>query len=91
MWLVNGLSYSYWLNFTAFLLLFVRVLLDAFARRHEAQKIYLRQAAAQRWIEYREQILVGGRPNSKNQVLLRQVDNQLRVVRRRPLLIISMS
>ncbi|PSR98955.1 hypothetical protein BD289DRAFT_361686 [Coniella lustricola] len=56
-----------------------QVLLDAFARRHEAQKIYLRQAAAQRWIEYREQILVGGRPNPKNQVLLRQVDNQLRV------------
>ncbi|KAF3760640.1 hypothetical protein M406DRAFT_334267 [Cryphonectria parasitica EP155] len=55
-----------------------QVLLDAYARRHEAQKIYLRQAAAQRWIECREQILMGGRPNSKNQAMLRQADHRLR-------------
>lgn len=57
-----------------------RVLLDAYARRHEAQKIYLRQAAAQRWIEYREQVLQGGRPTSRNQSQLRHYDHQLRAV-----------
>lgn len=55
-----------------------QVLLDAFARRHEAQKIYLRQAAAQRWVDYREQVLNGGRPHSGNQSQLRQIDQQLR-------------
>ncbi|ROV90581.1 hypothetical protein VSDG_07422 [Cytospora chrysosperma] len=55
-----------------------QILLDAFARRHEAQKILLRQAAAQRWIEYRGQILLGGRPNSGNQSPLRRCDQQLR-------------
>ncbi|GKT45041.1 uncharacterized protein ColSpa_05222 [Colletotrichum spaethianum] len=41
-------------------------LLDSFARRHECQKIYLRQAAAQRWISNRDGVLQGGRPNSRN-------------------------
>ncbi|KAI0017470.1 hypothetical protein F4780DRAFT_594065 [Xylariomycetidae sp. FL0641] len=54
------------------------VLLDAFARRHVAQKIYLRQAAAQRWIEYREQVLQGQRPNSAHRRSLRACDEQLR-------------
>lgn len=58
-----------------------QVLLDAFARRHEAQKIYLRQAAAQRWAESREMVLQGGRPSSRNQIQLSQVDLQLRAVR----------
>ena len=57
-----------------------RVALDAYARRHEGQKIYLRQAAAQRWIEWRQQILMGGRPHSGNQSQLRSCDHQLRVV-----------
>jgi hypothetical protein len=57
-----------------------RVHLDAYARRHEGQKIYLRQAAAQRWIEWREQILMGGRPNSDNEAQLRSCDQQLRAV-----------
>jgi hypothetical protein len=57
-----------------------RVNLDAFARRHEGQKIYLRQSAAQRWIDWRDQILMGGRPHSGNQTQLRAVDQQLRVV-----------
>lgn len=63
------------------------VLLDAYARRHEGQKIYLRQAAAQRWIEWREQILMGGRPHSGNHSQLRGCDQQLRSVslRRLPL------
>lgn len=56
------------------------VLLDAYARRHEGQKIYLRQAAAQRWIEWREQILMGGRPHSGNHSQLRGCDQQLRSV-----------
>lgn len=57
-----------------------RVLLDAYARRHEGQKIYLRQAAANRWIERREQILGGHRPNSGNRSALRANDQQLRAV-----------
>ncbi|KAM3426160.1 hypothetical protein MY4824_010085 [Beauveria thailandica] len=36
------------------------VLLDAYARRHEAQKIYLRQMAAQRCTSARKQILDAG-------------------------------
>ncbi|KAK0720929.1 hypothetical protein B0H67DRAFT_484896 [Lasiosphaeris hirsuta] len=55
-----------------------QVHLDAYARRHEGQKIYLRQAAAQRWIEWRDQILMGGRPHSGNTSQLRGVDQQLR-------------
>ncbi|KAI1171495.1 hypothetical protein F4777DRAFT_50930 [Nemania sp. FL0916] len=55
-----------------------QVLLDAIARRHEAQKIWLRQAAAQRWVENREQVLQGGRPNSANRSQLRACDEQLR-------------
>ncbi|KAI0407724.1 hypothetical protein F4802DRAFT_524887 [Xylaria palmicola] len=55
-----------------------QVLLDAIARRHEAQKIYLRQAAAQRWVEYREQVLQGQRPSSSTRRQLRACDEQLR-------------
>lgn len=57
-----------------------RVLLDAYGRRHEAQKIYLRQAASQRWIENRDQVLNGARPSSKNQSQLNLCDQQLRIV-----------
>merc|ERR1712054_466525 len=55
-----------------------QVHLDALARRHEAQKIYLRQQAAQRWIEWRDQVLQGGRPSSKNRAALHACDLQLR-------------
>ncbi|KAJ0157985.1 hypothetical protein CTA2_12590 [Colletotrichum tanaceti] len=55
-------------------------MLDSFARRHECQKIYLRQAAAQRWIGNRDGVLQGGRPNSRNGSHLRACDQQLRVV-----------
>jgi hypothetical protein len=58
-----------------------RVLLDAYSRRHEGQKIYLRQAAAQRWIEFRESILQGERQHSGNESQLRACDQQLRLVR----------
>ncbi|KAL2158234.1 hypothetical protein VTH06DRAFT_4554 [Thermothelomyces fergusii] len=52
--------------------------LDAFARRHEGQKIYLRQQAAQRWVNWRDQVLMGGRPHAGNQQQLLAVDNNLR-------------
>ncbi|KAH9892231.1 hypothetical protein F4778DRAFT_784598 [Xylariomycetidae sp. FL2044] len=55
-----------------------QVALDAYARRHEAQKIYLRQAAAQRWVEYRKHILQGRRPNSSHRRQLSACDEQLR-------------
>lgn len=61
-----------------------RILLDAYARRHEGQKILLRQAAAQRWIEYRDQILQGQRPHPGNHAQLQAIDNQLRVVSLHP-------
>ncbi|KAF6802309.1 hypothetical protein CSOJ01_11670 [Colletotrichum sojae] len=53
-------------------------LLDSFARRHECQKIYLRQAAAQRWVSNRDDVLQGGRPNARNQAHLLACDQQLR-------------
>ncbi|RYP47010.1 hypothetical protein DL768_006870 [Monosporascus sp. mg162] len=55
-----------------------RVLLDAYARRHEAQKIYLRQAAAQNWVQHREQVLQGQQPSSSHRRQLRACDTQLR-------------
>ncbi|KAI0885521.1 uncharacterized protein GGS22DRAFT_161135 [Annulohypoxylon maeteangense] len=55
-----------------------QILLDAFSRRHEGQKIYLRQAAAQRWIEYRNSVLQNQPPNSSHRRHLRACDEQLR-------------
>ncbi|AEO57105.1 hypothetical protein MYCTH_2117668 [Thermothelomyces thermophilus ATCC 42464] len=55
-----------------------QVLLDAYARRHEGQKIYLRQQAAQRWIDWRDQVLMGGRPHAGNQQQLGAIDDHLR-------------
>ncbi|PHH70347.1 hypothetical protein CDD83_5464 [Cordyceps sp. RAO-2017] len=55
-----------------------QVLLDAFSRRHEGQKIYLRQGAAQRWIESRDQVLQGRRPHPAVQPQLVACDHQLR-------------
>ncbi|KAL1902724.1 hypothetical protein Sste5346_001167 [Sporothrix stenoceras] len=54
-----------------------QVHLDALARRHQGQKIYLRQAAAQRWIEYRNAILQGKKPAAEHQAQLRACDEQL--------------
>ncbi|KAI0472917.1 hypothetical protein GGR56DRAFT_676964 [Xylariaceae sp. FL0804] len=54
------------------------ILLDSFARRHEARKILYRQAAAQRWVLHREQVLQGQRPNSLHRRPLRACDEQLR-------------
>ncbi|KAH6899720.1 hypothetical protein B0T10DRAFT_554299 [Thelonectria olida] len=55
-----------------------QVLLDAYARRHEAQKIYLRQAAAQEWVRRRSEIMAAGRSASKTESALRQNDRSLR-------------
>jgi len=57
-----------------------RVMLDAYARRHEGQKIYLRQAAAQRWIGWRDEVLQGQRPHTGHTSQLDACDAQLRVV-----------
>ena len=57
------------------------MLLDAYARRHEAQKIYLRQMAAQRCISARKQILDStGGPNPSNEFQLYALDAQLQQV-----------
>ncbi|KAM3511848.1 hypothetical protein MY11210_004466 [Beauveria gryllotalpidicola] len=54
------------------------VLLDAYARRHEAQKIYLRQMAAQRCTTARKQIIdSGGNPHQSNEAHLHNCDVQL--------------
>ncbi|KAI2606508.1 uncharacterized protein GGS25DRAFT_393887 [Hypoxylon fragiforme] len=55
-----------------------QILLDAYSRRHVARKIYHRQAAATRWVEYRENVLQGQRPNRANHRQLRACDDQLR-------------
>ena len=57
-----------------------RVLLDAYSRRHEAQKVYLRQAAVQRWIGWRDQVLQGERPHTGHTQHLAACDQQLRIV-----------
>ena len=62
------------------LLMCIRVLLDAYSRRHEGQKIYLRQAAAQRWVGWRDQVLQGQRPHAGHTEQLAACDAQLRAV-----------
>lgn len=58
-----------------------RVLLDAYARRHEAQKIYMRQIAAQRCILARKQVLdATGSPNASNEQQLYACDVQMQQV-----------
>lgn len=59
----------------------LRVLLDPYSRRHEAQKIYLRQCAAQRWISYRDGILQGQRPHARHAAHLAMIDQRLQDVR----------
>ncbi|TWU76957.1 hypothetical protein ED733_007216 [Metarhizium rileyi] len=55
-----------------------QVLLDAFSRRHQGQKIYMKQSAAKRWLEYRDLILQGQRPRPAIQHHLDACDSQLR-------------
>lgn len=57
-----------------------RVLLDAFSRRHEAQKIYERHGAIQRWIGCRDNVLCGQRPQTCHAAQLAACDRQLQTV-----------
>ncbi|TLD06432.1 uncharacterized protein PgNI_08082 [Pyricularia grisea] len=52
--------------------------LDAFSRRHESHKIWLRQGAAQRWVAARFQILQGRRPHARHSAQLKACDRALR-------------
>ncbi|KAL8377580.1 hypothetical protein RB595_008322 [Gaeumannomyces hyphopodioides] len=54
-----------------------QVHLDVFSRRHMAQKIYLRQAAAQDWISNRDYVLQGERPHSGHELQLQACDQEL--------------
>ncbi|RDA92540.1 hypothetical protein CP533_4171 [Ophiocordyceps camponoti-saundersi (nom. inval.)] len=55
-----------------------QVHLDAFSRRHQGQKIYLRQCAALQWLENRDFLLQGQRPYPAIQPRLIACDLQLR-------------
>lgn len=50
-------------------------------RRFQAQKIYLRAVAALRWVNARQAVLAGQRPQAVHAAALAQVRNQLRAVR----------
>ncbi|KAK4934332.1 hypothetical protein LTR66_015633 [Elasticomyces elasticus] len=55
-----------------------RIILDASTRRFQAHKIYLRSAAALRWIQLRTQVLKGEKPSAKHIKALQAVDGRLR-------------
>ena len=54
-----------------------RIIVDASARRFQAQKIYLRALAAIRWATERNRILGGRRPNAGHLTALRALDASL--------------
>lgn len=58
----------------------VRVLIDASARRFKTHKIFLRAAAAMRWMSRRNQILQGQKPNQGHDQALQQARNTLELV-----------
>ncbi|KFY79166.1 hypothetical protein V499_01799 [Pseudogymnoascus sp. VKM F-103] len=53
-----------------------QVLLDSFSRRHEAQKICMRQSAAMRWVAWRDSVLL--RPDPSHVPALVSGDQALR-------------
>lgn len=55
-----------------------RVIIDGAARRFKAQKIYLKAAAATKWINKRNSILQGQKPRNCHIPQLQQADNTLR-------------
>jgi hypothetical protein len=57
-----------------------QVILDGFSRRHEAQKIWLRQSAVLRWVGWREAVLMGMRPDARHASALAACDVALRAV-----------
>lgn len=58
-----------------------QVLLDSYSRRHDAQKIRLRQGAVVRWLGWREGVLMGARPDARHTPGLVACDQALRAVR----------
>jgi hypothetical protein len=54
-----------------------RIILDASTRRFQAHKVYLRAAAATRWIQMRQQVLRGEKPNGRHANALRAIDQRL--------------
>ncbi|KAI9371172.1 hypothetical protein BJX61DRAFT_41840 [Aspergillus egyptiacus] len=52
-----------------------RVILDSSARRFQAHRIYLRAAAAKRWIMHRDSVLCGQRPGPQHAAQLKAIDN----------------
>ncbi|PGH18914.1 hypothetical protein AJ80_04333 [Polytolypa hystricis UAMH7299] len=55
-----------------------RIINDSSARRFQAHKIYLKIAAARRWIMGRAQVLHGQKPAAKHTAALKAVDDTLR-------------
>ncbi|CAD6582896.1 MAG: hypothetical protein ASARMPREDX12_001116 [Alectoria sarmentosa] len=55
-----------------------RVIIDASARRFQAQKIFLRAAAAIKWVQRRHSVLQGSKPQNVHLQALRQADTTLR-------------
>jgi hypothetical protein len=59
-----------------------RIIADAAVRRFQCQRAYLLAHAALRWINSRNSILRGQKPNASHLGALQQVDATLRNVRR---------
>jgi hypothetical protein len=57
-----------------------RIITDAAVRRFQCQRAYLLANAALRWVNARNSILRGQRPNAGHQGALQQVDATLRNV-----------
>jgi hypothetical protein len=58
-----------------------RVILDASARRFQAQKVYLRATAAVKWINRRKQIVPNGKKPTNGQLeQLSQAETAMRAV-----------
>ncbi|KAL4923520.1 uncharacterized protein BDV17DRAFT_236911 [Aspergillus undulatus] len=55
-----------------------RVILDGSARRFQAHRIYLRAAAAKRWIIHRDGVLRGQRPGPQHAAQMKVMGNTLR-------------
>lgn len=55
-------------------------MLDASARRFQAQRIFLRATAALRWVNSRDAILQGQKPHAGHAPALQAADNDLRAV-----------
>ena len=56
------------------------IIMDAAARRHAAQKIYLRATAALRWVNSRNAVLRGQTAHAGHAPALNQIRNTLRAV-----------